>query len=116
MRVLEWNIEHALFKHERELKSILSKNKVDLAILTETDGENIRGNFNLPGFKTFYPVPPIKTTNSKPEKIRIICLARDGPDISFEMRLDMMSRDTPMIWIEARTHTGMKFLIGGVVL
>ena len=48
MTFLEWNVESKLFKHENEIKTVLYKNKIDVAILTETDGEDIRGNFNLP--------------------------------------------------------------------
>ena len=47
---------HGLFKRENAIKIHLHRENIDVVILTETDAPDIRGNFKIQGFETFYPL------------------------------------------------------------
>ena len=89
---------------------MLKTEKIDIIFVTEIDLTDIRGNFNIPNYTTFYP---LEDTTKNDEKIRVICLARNNSTISYILRNDLMTPDESSIWVEARSKEGAKFLVGG---
>ena len=108
LNVAEWNIRHDHLRLEDEIKQILTDQNIAIMFLTETDSREIRNNFKIWGFDTFYPLQPEPN-----DKVRIVCLVRQDPEIKYAMRDDLMSAKIPTIWVEYRTNTNNKFLIGG---
>ena len=111
LRVAEWNVRSNIFGREKDVIRIMHDEKISLMFLTETDSEFIiRDNFNIQNYTTFYPK---KEEEDEIDNVRIVCLARNDTDVKFKLRPDLMSSQFSSIWVECRTSSSKKYLMGG---
>ena len=105
LNILEWNVRSNIDARKTELTKLLREKKIDVAFITEVDNYDFRDSFNISQYTTFYP-KECKEEDLMGEKIRIICLVKKGDTTTYKIRLDLMSSETPSIWVEARTTMG----------
>ena len=95
---------------EQELSDMITKNKLNVIFLVETDTSaiNTETDFRIAGFKT---IIQNKRDISKPT--RIVCLTDDKHSDKIKTRMDLTSPDFPSIWIEIQNSGGSNTICGG---
>ena len=98
IKVLSWNIQRGIEKHEKELTSMLKKEKIQICFLLETDTKFVTSkNFRIEGYQTI--IPKLETSSSK---VRIICLVQEEISENILVVDKAMYEDIASIWLSLR--------------
>ena len=98
-----------------QVKNLLSKYKISVAVLTETEiSHEIAETFNIEGYTVF--CPPSFTTGPKGKEAGLIVLVSNDVAIYTSARPDLNNKtDTiPTVWIHLKNNENLDFIIGGV--
>ena len=94
-----------------EIRLLLIKYKVDIAILSETEtSHSLAANANIEGFKVF--CPPLSVTGPPGKEVVVLVMVSQDLAASCKVRPDINDIDTVQtVWLEISNHN---ILIGGV--
>lgn len=107
MRLLTWNASN-LGRGSRELalSRLLDANKVDIAVVTETElPGDAAAIFAINGYATFLPLL------GTGEKARVLVFAKLS--VAVKIRQDLMAPGVPTVWVELARQRQPNLIIGG---
>ncbi len=110
---MTWNAANLTWGKTKELSLIhlLASNKVDIAVITETELDVSTGqSFKIQDYSTFLPTP------SPGGKFRLIILIKTSLTVAYavKVRSDLNTEPGVSLWLELNFPTGQNLLLGGV--
>ena len=106
-RVLSWNIGRGFLKKLKEIESVITDQKIDIAFISECDNPQQVESIEIPGYKTI--AGPVSKINNK---VRIIAFVNESLDT--KVRTDLMNDGISSIWIEIVRKNQKNILCCGV--
>ena len=109
LKIGTWNVRRGLITKEIEISELMKSEDIDVMFLTEADTKKINvEKYKLLGYNTI-----AQLCEGEEDVVRIIALVKEDPSLCIKVRLDLMNKIFPSIWLEVADKYKSSTTIGG---